>query len=129
MHPSALNRTELGEQEWREALFLQYGLEPPDLPTHYDGCQAKFLISHALKYKKVGLVAARHNELFDGVADLEGKSFTPSHVGDDPLIYSGRAVKRTKAAPAGDSGNKDHAGAPLPEVTEQKGELLIRDLW
>ena len=61
---------------------------------------------------------ARHNELRDGVEDLAGKDFTPSHVRDNPLIYSGRSVKRTKATPAGASGKKDQAGAPPPEVTE-----------
>ena len=29
--PSTVNGTELGAQEWRDALFLRYGLEPPDL--------------------------------------------------------------------------------------------------
>ena len=28
--PSTVNGTELGAQEWREALFLRYGLEPPE---------------------------------------------------------------------------------------------------
>ena len=37
-------------------------------------------------------------------------------------------MKREKAAPAGASGKKDEAGAPPPEVTEHKGNLLIRDL-
>ena len=46
---------------------------------------------------------------------------------DYPLIYSGRAVKRTKAAPVGSNVNSGHTSAP--EVTEQKGYLLIRDLW
>ena len=69
----------------------------------------------------------RHNELCDWVADLAGKAFTPSHVHNDPLIYSGRAVKRTKATPAGARGNKDHAVALPPEVTEEKGDLLICD--
>ena len=32
MHPSMVNDTNLGAQEWRYALFLRYGLEPPDLP-------------------------------------------------------------------------------------------------
>ena len=61
---------ELGAQEWRNALFLRYGLKPPDLPTHCDGCQAKFSISHTLDCKKGGLVTARHNEIRDGVEDL-----------------------------------------------------------
>ena len=71
---------------------------------------------------------ARHNKLRDGLAHLEGKPFTPYHVHDDPLIYSGHATKRTNVTPAGASRNKDYAVVPPPEVTEQKGDLLIRDL-
>ena len=33
VQPSTVNRTELGTQEWRNALFLRYGLDPLDLPT------------------------------------------------------------------------------------------------
>ena len=89
------NGTELRAQEWRDALFLQYGLEPLYLPTHCDGCQYKLSRSHALDCKKGGLVMARYNKFHDGVADLAGKAFTPPHVRYDPLIYSGCAVKRT----------------------------------
>ena len=74
--PSTVNGTELGSQEWRDVLFLRYGLDPPDLPTYCDGCQAKFLISQALDCKKFGLVIARHNKLHDGVADLLAR---PTH--------------------------------------------------
>ena len=35
---------------------------------------------------------ARHNELFDGVSDLASKASTPTHVCDDPKIYTGCAV-------------------------------------
>ena len=129
MQPSTVNGTELGSQEWRDTLFLRYGLEPLDLPTHCYSCQANFSISHDFDCKKDGLVTARHNELRDGVAELAGKAFTPSHVRNNPLIYSGCAVKRTKATPAGASGKNDQAGAPPPEATEQKGDLLICDLW
>ena len=99
--PSTVNGTELGAQEWRDALFLRYGLDPPDLPTDCDGCEARFTISHTLDCKKGGLVTARQNDLRDGVADLTGKAFTPSHVRDDPLIYSGCAMSRTKPKPSG----------------------------
>ena len=99
--PSTVNGTDLGSQEWRDALFLRYGLDPPDLPKYCDGCQVRFSISHALDCKKGGLVTACHNELHDGVADLAGKAFTPSHVRDDPLIYSDPSVKRTKPTSAG----------------------------
>ena len=120
---------ELGAQEWRDALFLRYGLDTPEPPTHRDGCQAKLSLSHTLDCKKGGLVTACHNELHDRVADLAGKAFTPSHVRDNPLIYSGRAMKRSKATTAGAGGKTNHTVVQLPEVTEQKGNLLIHELW
>ena len=52
----------------------------------------------------------------------------PSNVRDNPLIYSGCAVKRTKATPVRASGKTDQAGAPPPEVKEKNGNLLICDL-
>ena len=70
------------------------------------------------------------HEICDGVADLAGKAFTPSQVRDDPLIYSGRAVSRTKPTPAGSTKPNPTRETPeAQEVTEQKGDLLIRDLW
>ena len=84
----------------------------------------------ALFTVKGGLVTARHNELRAGVADLAGQAFTPAHVRDDPLIYSGRAMSRTKPNPAGSKlMTPSDALTAAPEVTEQKGDLLIRDLW
>ena len=118
-----------GAQEWRDALFLRYSLEPPDLPKYCDGCNDKFTICHALDFKRGGLVKARHNDVWDGIADLAGKSFTPSHVRDNPLIFAVCAMKRPKANPDGTRGSTDQDGAPLPEATEHKGDLLIRDLW
>ena len=35
---------------------------------------------------------ARHKELRDGDYDLSGKAFTPTHVHDNPAIFTGRAV-------------------------------------
>ena len=128
MQPSTVNGTDLGAQEWRDAAFLRYGLEPPDLPKHCDGCNDKFLICHALDCKRGGLVTARHNELRDGVADLASRAFTPSYVRNDPLIYQGYAVTRTKAQPAVTQ-DSITTGISPPEATEQKGDLLIRDLW
>ena len=127
---STVNGIELGAQEWRDALFLRYGLDPPDLPTHCNGCEERFTISHALDCNKGGLVTAPHNELRDGVVDLASKAFTPAHVREDPLIYSGRAMSRMKPKPAVSKLTKptDETTA-APEVTEHKGDLLIRDLW
>ena len=111
-----------------DALFLRYGLDPPELPKYWDGCNAKFAICHALDCKRCGLVTARRNELRDRVADLAGKSFTNSHVHNEPLIFAGCAVKRPEAKPASTRGSTEQDGAAL-EATEQKGDLLIRDLW
>ena len=47
---------------------------------------------------------------------------------NDPLIYQGCAVKRTKSQPAG-TRDSTVPGDTQPEATEQKGDLLIRDLW
>ena len=48
VQPLTVNGTKLGAQEWRDAAFLRYGLEPPDLPQNCDGCKAKFSICQAL---------------------------------------------------------------------------------
>ena len=37
MLPSTVNGTYLGDQEWRNSLFLQYDIDPPDPPLHCDG--------------------------------------------------------------------------------------------
>ena len=127
MLPSTVNGTELGAQEWRDVFFLRYGLDPPDLPLHCDGCDAKFTISYALDCKKGGLVTACHNELCDGVADLAGKAFTPAHVRDNPLINPGCPMSTTKPKPAGSKlTTPPDATTAAPEVTEQKGDFLIR---
>ena len=63
---------------------------------------------------------ARHNETCDGVADLAGKAFTPTHMRDDPKIYTSCVVR----------GEKDKfKGPPSKEAVELKGDLLIRDIW
>ena len=100
---------------------------PP--PHYYDGCNANFNICHALDCKWGGLVMALHNKLRDEVADLEGKAFTPSHVSDDLLIFSGCAMKRSKENPSRIKGTTVLDVMPPIGAMEQKGDLLIRDLW
>ena len=48
------------------------------------------------------------------------------HVRDDPLIFSGCAVQRKKAKP---SRPKFPSTKQKSEATEQKGALLIREIW
>ena len=63
---------------------------------------------------------ARQKNILDGVADLARKSFTPTHVRDDPKIYTGRAVH---------GGKEKLKGSPSKDRGYLKGDLLIRDLW
>ena len=70
VQPSAVNRIELGLQEWQDSYFLQYSLDPPDLTKFCDHCNSAFSICHAFNFKKGSLVTARLNKLHDGVADL-----------------------------------------------------------
>ena len=76
--PFTVNRTYLGSQQWRDALFLCYDIDPPDPPTNYDSCGAGLSISNALGFNKGVLLTTCHNELHDGVTDLARKVFTPS---------------------------------------------------
>ena len=84
--------------------------------------------SHAYR-KSLTRVSVRNKRTRQTVADLAGKAFTPSHVRNDPLIYSGRAVRRTKPTLAGSDKTKPSEQPAAPEVTEQKDDLLIQDLW
>ena len=34
--PSTVNGIDMGDQELRYALFLRYGIDPPELPPHCD---------------------------------------------------------------------------------------------
>ena len=49
VQPSTVHGTELGVQEWQDALFLRYGLDPPDLPHYLCGCNITLSICHALE--------------------------------------------------------------------------------
>ena len=66
MLPSTVNGKELGAQEWRDYLFLRYGINPPGLTDPCDSCGPELLICHGLNYKKGGLIKAHHNKLGDG---------------------------------------------------------------
>ena len=94
---------------------MRYVLESPDLPKHFDGCNAAFSILHDLDCKKGGLVRARQNELYDGVVDLSRKTFTLTHVRDNQLIFSGRAMQ----SPTDQTfGTTHYPSKKKPEATE-----------
>ena len=69
-----------------------------------------------------------HNNIRDGFTDLSGKTFAPTHVRNDPLIFAGCAMKRPKAKPAISKYTNATLATPLIEDTGKQGDLLIRDL-
>ena len=114
--PSYINGTCLSDLEFRDSLHLRYARTPPNLPTHCDGCGAKFSIAHGLECKKGGLVTQRHNEIKFELQDLAARALIPSVVRDEPQIYPGR------------SSDADETERASPQ-TEERGDLLIRNLW
>ena len=124
--PPTANGIDLGPREWRDALFLCYGIEPLDLLTHCDGWNAKFSIYHSLDCIKGVLIKTVQNKICDGVTLLTDNDFTPLNVRKYYFINQCGAIWEGKAKPAW-SPTKNP-----PETSEnldQKGELLIRDLW
>ena len=96
MAPITTSGIEIGDQEWRNMLFIWYGMEPPYLTQHCDCCGEGFTVTCNLDCKKDGLFADRYNKLCGWVADLECKSLTPTHMSDDPFIIIGHAVRSGK---------------------------------
>jgi hypothetical protein len=88
-YPSALNGTELSADEFRDNLRLRFGFEPVGLPSHCDGCGAKFTVEHGLQCKKGGLVSVRHDDVADEWGYLCGLALKPSAVDHEPKIYNG----------------------------------------
>ena len=87
--PLPVNGMELGDQEYCDAIFLIWGIDPPYFLPQCDGCNATFSICHVLYFKKGCIITTRHNELCGGVSDLAEKCFTPSHVHDNSLTHQG----------------------------------------
>ena len=111
--------TELGAQEWRDSLFLNYRIDPPDLPGHCNEFGVSFFICHTLNFKKGGLITACYNKLCDGVTDVVIKAFTPTHAHEDPKINKGRVVQEGGVPKE----------SPLKNKEELNGHLIVRDLW
>ena len=122
----AFNGTDISIQEWRDVVFLWYGIDPPDLPHHCDGSRVGLSINHALACKKGGLVTYQHNELCGGVVDLACKDLTPTHVRSDPLITPGRAVRSDRYMQNTSEIPKKQPGTAVD--SNKRGDLLIRYL-
>ena len=113
-------------QEWRDSLFLRYGLDTPDIPKYCNRCNANLYICHALYCNKGGIVTTCCNEIRDRVVNLAGRAFTPTHVRYNPLLCAGCVIKRIKSKLVR---SKTTPSTPQLETTGDKGDLLIHDLW
>lgn len=122
MLPSTVNGTELSAQEFRDAIHIQYGITPPDLPEACDGCDARFTLQHALGCKKGGLLIFRHNKIQDELVQLAGKALTPSAIRDEPLIRPCRATEKVKTCPATSTSAK-------PATEDDRGDILLWGFW
>ncbi len=67
--PLAAHGFSLSKGEFRDALCLRYGWEPPRLPSTCS-CGQNFTVQHALSCTRGGYVAIRHNELRDLFGEL-----------------------------------------------------------
>ena len=59
----------LSKQEFRDALYLRYGITPPKLPVTCI-CGASNNVNHALSCPNGGFIIIRHNEVRDITSDL-----------------------------------------------------------
>ena len=118
--PSNINGTELGALECIDFLFLRYGIDPPKISDYCGGCGMAFDIFQALDCNKGGPIMACHNKICDGVTNLARKTFTPTHVCEDPKIYKSCAMC---------GGKGKLKGSPLKDEGELKVDLFIEDLW
>lgn len=85
--PSTINGTELWSQEFCNVLSMQYGDASSNLPARCDGCDAHFILHHALCCKKGGMVIFHHNKIWNKLVHMmASKAFTSSAVRNEPLI-------------------------------------------
>ena len=101
VHLYAVNITDMGDQEWQNFLFICYCIYPPDLPSYWDGCNSALSIYNALDCKKGSLIINHINKLCDGVVELAGKDFTPSHVHNAPSFIHVMQCGRKRPIPWG----------------------------
>ena len=66
--------------------------------------RAEFSIAHIFDCKNFGLITTWNNKLYDRVANLAIKDFTPLNVLHDSLIQNGHSMHGKKALMAGNQG-------------------------
>ena len=90
--PNTLNGTALAEEEFRDSLWLRFGLAPLKLPLICDGCGKKFDFNHAQQCPKGGLILHRHDDVAMEWSEMcaRARALKPSAVCDGPYIHTGQ---------------------------------------
>ena len=103
----------LCDMEFRDALHLRYCRTPTNLPTHCDGCGAKFSIVHGLECKER---RTSHPTPCQNQVWASRPCRIPSVVRDEPQIYPGRSadVDETEG---------------MSTRAEERGDLLMMNIW
>ena len=117
---------------WLIALDKQPGIWPVIVGETWRRLMAKCLLKVAGPEAKT---ACGTTQLTGGLeVGIEGaihamRVLSEEHQTEEDCIYSDRAVKGTNAAPVGENGDSGQPTAQPQEFKEQKGDLIIRDLW
>ena len=89
--PDLLNGTTNSTEEFRENIWIRFGLQPKGLRQTCNGCGRKLTVDHALQCKKGSIITIFHNDVSDGWGALCDSALTPSIVYHEPLInYGGK---------------------------------------
>ena len=135
--PGLLERTILSAQEWRDGIFLRYGITPENVPALCDGCNRPNDLNHALNCMHGGLVHLRHNEIRQELAAIACEVFQPSAITIEPALSHIPA----QTVPLGQHIHQlpipDHRAPIDPPVcptvhaayTQERGDLAIRGLF
>ena len=125
--PDHFTGTELTKTEWLNNIALQYGSQPPHLPSCCNGCNEGFTVEHVLNCKKGRLIGIHHDDACDEWAHLCSLAFSNARVQIKPLIHyrhdsSERSPRCTTTPPLPTSPN-DTVG------DEARGDVLVHGFW
>jgi hypothetical protein len=134
--PGILERTLLSAQEWRDGIYLRYGMTPQGLPAICDGCNQPNSTNHAFNCLNGGLVILRHNDIREELKAIASEIFQPTAITIEPSL----STTPTSAIPVGQHIHTNNtttiATNPPTETaptdnnsTHERGDIAIRGLF
>ena len=135
--PGILERTYLSAQEWRDGVYLRYGMTPQGLPAICDGCNRHNSTNHALNCPFGGMVIQRHNEIRDELAAITNELFPSSAITLEPTlsitpastIPTGQHIHHDTPAPTTDLPIATTTPATPAISNRERGDIAIRGLF